>query len=110
MGAWGYKIFENDDALNFMDNISKPIEKILQKVNFSEYYYNEIRAAIEVAIFFHKAGYVIYISEGNCPWTQSALQKLNTILNNTEYIKGWDNQEKIKQSLKTQIENIKKLV
>lgn len=50
MGAWGYKVFDNDTSCDFMCELRAPIEKLLKRKHMRWYQYDDYRAAAEFVI------------------------------------------------------------
>ncbi len=107
MGAWGFKVFENDSACDFMFHIEKPIEKIALKKKFDDFQYADIRAAAELVIkisnHYRFNDEVIY----------ALTDKLNFIKNDKEWIDSWRGKRGqlfIKRDLNRQIKALRKCV
>ena len=102
MGACGMGPFENDAAMDFVDDLMAPIDKISKK-KLDIYSYEEVRAAAEIFLLMKCCNYRVE--------TASLLvDKLEKILADNEWIGSWvDGGEEAKKDLKKQIKKLRAL-
>lgn len=103
MGAWGTDVFDNDSACDFMYYIEKPIEKLLlKKINY--YDYADYRAAAEIIIKLSDK----YRFTDELP--VAAVEKLNFVLRDRDWINSWCDEKDIIKDLKRQIRALNKII
>lgn len=101
MGAWGHKVWDNDDASDVMVWVSDLLEKISKK-KFADP--NEIRAVAEIVLKLDK----VFIFDS--PLVKMLQDKLQNILNDKEWIESWNSEGEIKKDLRRQIRCLDKLM
>lgn len=105
MGAFGYKDFDNDEALGFADKIFKPLIKFLLKKKLSHSEYDEFRAA--VGLLFNNWKVIKYSIDDN-EYDLISL-KLKQILNDNQYVHNWDQPVKIRAEIRKQLNRLDRL-
>lgn len=104
MGAWGYKVFDNDTSCAFMLGLQSPVEKLLKKKHVRRYEYDDFRAAAEFVIRMSPC-----YTFDNEELVEPLLTRLRTILADQDWICDWDNRTRIRRSLVQQIAELEKI-
>jgi hypothetical protein len=107
MGAWGYGSFDNDTAMDFVSTLlnQKVLKALVNKKRIDTWQYDEIRVSAEILIHLHKI---------NKFWVDQdvidgLIEKLNVIINDKEWLDGWDNRNDAKALIKQLRGFVKKL-
>jgi hypothetical protein len=107
MGAWGYKAFDNDHALDWAstvinDDFWGKIKNSLEGNN-----YDEIRAAAGITIS------VLSGCRGVTPYGFNILRvahdALKRVLNDIKWLDEWDNPEAVRSEIKQQMNDLQKI-
>lgn len=106
MGAWGYKVNENDAAGDFYDSLvgSKDAAKIVEKALKSNYP-EEIRAAAQFLAAIAKYAGSAWLFDDHFARAKAALQDL---IEDEEWVRSWDEPATIKKELKRELVKLNK--
>ncbi len=108
MGAWGYGPFDSDSAGEFVseivDQLMKPVEKIAKKrgLHSYSYRYEEAVAAIEIVMYISKSSSMVFEHQ-----LEECVGALDMIMADGEYIRMWDNSNKMHKQLSDQRKALK---
>ena len=107
MGAWGYGSFENDTALDFVPQLinQKALKKLVNKKRIDTWQYDEVRVAAEIIVHLHKI-YVLWIDK---TIINGLVDKLQLIIDDKEWLNGWNNRNDAKVLVKQLKGFVKKL-
>lgn len=101
MGAWGEKPYENDTALDWLGDATKPVVKKALKRGTND----QARAAAQFMIDM-SSKYGIYIDP---KLAELAIARLEKILAHETWVSLWQDPNAIKRSLKSQIKKLQEL-
>jgi hypothetical protein len=103
MGTWGTGPFDNDGACEFVASLHAPIERVLRRKTKAYYYYGEARAAAKL----------ISIAAGRDmlggPNLAPAIEVLERIRGDAEWIGTWDKPRLIRAALTREIRELRRL-
>jgi len=107
MGAWGYKTFENDSALDWVSDFinSKELTKLVKQKDPDP---NELRAAAAIIIQLHKVNDLWFDQEN----IDKLIGRLEDVVNDGEWFKSWFSSRDardIKKEMRKYIRELKKL-
>lgn len=100
MGAWGYKVFNNDTSCDLMYEWTEPIHKILKKKLSHQYDYDQVRAAAEFIIRMSPC-YTFDLEMVN-----PLIEKLQYIVSDQNWIGSWNKKASIKRDINRQINEL----
>ena len=108
MGAWGYKVNENDGACDFYDSLTglKDATKIVEKTLKSGYP-EEIRAIAQFLMAVRKYAGSAWLFDDHFARAKAALEDL---VSDRDWIDSWDEPATAKRELKKQLATLNKLV
>jgi hypothetical protein len=106
MGAWGTGPFDNDGAADMIAKISKEIDKALKPKNnrSASYHYQEARAAAAILLFSHGTDIL------GGPSLEPALQALERMRGDEEWIGVWRSELEICQQLDKEIRALRRKI
>jgi hypothetical protein len=99
MGAWAAGPLENDTALDFMFALEKrPVVDVID-IGLTSDNNDEVRAAA----WLLKALYRVYPIMRRDATTKTAIERLNRILDQGEWISTWSNPDQVVQMIREEI-------
>lgn len=105
MGAWGYKVAENDDAADFYDSLagSRDIAKVVEKA-LKTGCPETVRAAAQFLAAIRKYADNASLFDDHLERAKAALEDL---VEDTKWIRSWDEPATIRKELRKELSALK---